>query len=147
MKKKVIISACLLGNRCRYDGKLKGVDAISKEYEGCEIISFCPEDPIFGTPRERINVYEIGGELRIITDETHKDVTFLLEEQIYSFLANNPDIDEIVLKSKSPSCGYKTTPVLDENKNIIKYGNGIAAQIFSKKYKNIVIKDENRFLE
>jgi uncharacterized protein YbbK (DUF523 family) len=48
-----------------------------------------------------------------------------------------------VLKSKSPSCGFKTTPILNEKREIIKYENGIAADIFLKKYKNIKIKDEN----
>lgn len=147
MRKKVIISACLLGKRCRYDGKLKGLDSISKEYEGYEIIPFCPEDPLFGTPRERINVQKINGDIRIITDETKKDVTSMLEEEINSFIAKNSDADEIVLKSKSPSCGYKTTLVLDKDKNIIEYGNGIAAEMFLKHYKGIAILDENRFIK
>ena len=76
-------------------------------------------------------------------DKKANDVALLLlEEEINNFIKNNLHVDEIILKSKSPSCGLGTTPILNEKKEIIKYGNGIAADIFSKKYTNIQIKDE-----
>jgi uncharacterized protein YbbK (DUF523 family) len=142
MKKKVIISACILGEFCRYDGKKKEVDAVIKAYKDYEIIPFCPEAPVFGTPRERINVVHLNGENRIITDQTNKDVTLKLKNEIDCFISKHPNPDAIVLKSKSPSCGYKTTPVLDKDKNIIRYANGIAVDMFLEKYENIIIKDE-----
>ncbi|MDF1877051.1 DUF523 domain-containing protein [Sulfurimonas sp. SAG-AH-194-L11] len=144
-RKKVIISACLLGERCRYDGKTKEVNAVIEAYKEYEIIPFCPEAPLFGTPRERINVIEVDGENRIITDETNIDVTESLEKEIHLFCSRYPKVDAIVLKSKSPSCGYKTTPILNKNKELIKVGDGIAAQIFQKYYKNITIQNELSF--
>ncbi|MDQ7044892.1 MAG: DUF523 domain-containing protein [Sulfurimonas sp.] len=145
-KKKVIISACLLGEYCRYDGKTKKVNEVLEAYRDYEIIPFCPESPLFGTPRERINVLEIGGQNRIITDVTNKDVTQVLEDEITSFIKNNPNVDAIVLKSKSPSCGLKTTPILNEKKETLHRGNGIAAEIFLKSYLNIDIRDENSLI-
>ncbi|MDH4944480.1 DUF523 domain-containing protein [Sulfurimonas sp. C5] len=145
MKKKVIISACLLGDFCRYDGKTKKFDSIINYFNKYEIIPFCPEAPLFGTPRERINVVEIDGKKRIITDETNKDVTALLTEEIEAFIKQNENVDAIVLKSKSPSCGYKTTPILDENKKILRNENGIAAEVFESHYKALKIKDELNF--
>jgi uncharacterized protein YbbK (DUF523 family) len=142
----VIISACLLGHRCRYDGKTKKTTEIVDAFEGHEIIPFCPEAPLFGTPRERISVVEIEGENHIITDETNKDVTKLLRDEISSFIKQNPHAKSIVLKSKSPSCGIATTPILDEKKQKIKLGNGIAGEMFLKSYQNIDIKDENSLL-
>jgi len=141
-RKKVIISACILGENCRYDGKTKEVSEILQKYKDYKIIPFCPEAPLFGTPRDRISVVKVNDENRIIVDPTCKDVTQLLEDEINSFIKNNLHVDEIILKSKSPSCGFGTTPILNEKKEIIKYGNGIAAEIFSKKYSNIQIKDE-----
>ena len=141
-KKKVIISACLLGAYCRYDGKTKQVNEVIEAYTDYEIIPFCPEAPLFGTPRERINIVRIDGKNRIITDETLIDVTKLLEDEIDLFITKNQIIDEIILKSKSPSCGLGTAPVLDNQKNIIAYEDGIAAKIFKKEYKGIDIKDE-----
>ncbi|WP_304545636.1 DUF523 domain-containing protein [Sulfurimonas microaerophilic] len=145
MRKKVIISACLLGEFCRYDGKTKKYDELLEYFKEYEIIPFCPEAPLFGTPRERINVMLIDGKKRIVTDETNKDVTQLLEDEILSFIEKNQDADAIVLKSKSPSCGYKTTPVLDQKKEILKYENGIAADLFQSHYKALKIKDELTF--
>jgi len=144
-KKKVIISACILGEYCRYDGKTKEINAVIEAYKEYEIIPFCPEAPLFGTPRERISVVEVHGENRIITDETQQDVTMHLEDEINSFIEKNLQVDAIVLKAKSPSCGYKSTPILNIKKEFIKYGSGIAAEIFSKKYIKIKIEDENSF--
>ncbi len=146
-KPKVIISACLLGHLCRYDGKTKKTTEIVEAFSEYEIIPFCPEAPLFGTPRERIGVVEIGGEHRIITDSTRKDVTKLLEDEINSFIYKNRDIQKIVLKSKSPSCGYKTTPILNEDRKTIKLGNGIAAELFLKGYSDLEIEDEFSILE
>ena len=140
--KKVIISACLLGEYCRYDGKTKEAKAVIEAFKDYEIIPFCPEAPLFGTPRERISVVEVDGEHRIITDETNVDVTWRLEKEIKSFIEKNSQIDEIVLKSKSPSCGYGTTPVFNTNGEHIEYDSGIAAKILKNHFKNINIKDE-----
>ena len=143
--KKVIISACLLGEYCRYDGKTKKLNEVFEAFKDYEIIPFCPEAPVFGTPRERINVVCIDGENRIITDKTSKDVTSLLKDEIHSFIEKNPCADAIVLKSKSPSCGLGTTPILNEKYEIGFLGNGIAASIFKQKY-TCKIEDELQYL-
>ncbi|MCW8895577.1 DUF523 domain-containing protein [Sulfurimonas sp.] len=140
------MSACLLGEYCRYDGKTKKEDEIIKAYKDYEIIPFCPEAPLFGTPRERISVVEIEGMHRIITDDSKKDVTELLEKAIKDFVKSNPHVDAIVLKSKSPSCGLGTTPVVDIKGKVLYLGNGIAAQIFQNEYTDIDIKDD-KFVE
>jgi len=143
VKKKVIVSKCLLGDVCRYDGKVKKSQEVCDALNEYDIIPFCPEDPLFGTPRERISVHKIANEHKIITDETNKDVTQQLKDEILSFLEINKDIKDAILKAKSPSCGYKTTPVLDEHKNVLYYGNGIAVDIFLEK--GLSIKDENSY--
>ena len=141
-KKKVIMSACLLGEICRYDGQSKEVMGMRERYKEYEIIPFCPEAPLFGTPRERINVIMSAENKIIMTNESNKNVTALLREEIESFCAKNTEVDAIVLKSKSPSCGYKTTPLLNEKKEVIGFGNGIAADIFLRKYPDINLHDE-----
>ncbi|MBU1217072.1 DUF523 domain-containing protein [bacterium] len=144
-KKKVIISACILGEYCRYDGETKMLNAVVTAFSDYEIIPFCPEAPLFGTPRERIDVVDVNGENRIITYETNKDVTELLREEIAAFIRANPNADRIVLKSKSPSCGYGTTPVLNEKKEPQKMGNGIAPSMFEKHYPRLKIESELDF--
>ena len=132
LRKKIIVSACLLGRRCRYDGVSKPALHVSEFYKDYEIIPFCPEEPVFGTPRERISVIEMADKsLQIITDESNRNVTNHLKFEILSFLKENSDVKEAILKSKSPSCGYGTTPILNAQKQHINMGNGIAAQMFS----------------
>ena len=141
----MVISACLLGEYCRYDGKTKEYKGIKELFKEYEIIPFCPEAPLFGTPRERISVVKMDEKNRVITDISKIDVTEKLENEIESFIEKNLSIDRIVLKSKSPSCGYKTTPILDKNGEKLYFGNGIAAEIFIKKYPKIAIQSENNF--
>jgi len=146
MKQKALVSACILGEYCRYDGKTKKLNAVIEALqEGYEIIPFCPEAPLFGTPRERINVVEKDGKLRIITDETNVDVTLRLEEEIERFLEKYSAFDRIILKSKSPSCGYKTTPVLNEAKEQLRLGSGIAATMIAERFPEIAIESELDF--
>jgi len=144
MKKKAIVSACLLGERCRYDGKTKELPEVVQKLQGYEIIPFCPEAPLFGTPRERINVVKVNGEERIITDETNIDVTKKLQEWIERFIQQHPHADLIVLKSKSPSCGNGTTPVLDGKKEVLYLGDGIGAKLLKRHY-GCAIVDELSF--
>lgn len=145
MKKKALVSACILGEYCRYDGKTKKLNAVVEALKEYEIIPFCPEAPLFGTPRERINVVKIDGQNRIVTDSTNIDVTLRLEDEIDRFLENNPNIERIILKSKSPSCGYKTTPVLNQNKEIIGIESGIAASMIAKAFPDIELESELGF--
>jgi len=142
MKKKVIVSACLLGHLCRYDGKTKKTTEVVDALSEYEIIPFCPEAPLFGTPRQRISVVEVEGKRRIITDETQKDVTELLRDEILHFIEENSQVDKIVLKSKSPSCGVGTTPILNMQREKIAQGNGIAGDIFLENFPNIELENE-----
>ena len=145
--KKVILSACLLGQNCRYDGKTKKVNEVVEAFKDYEIIPFCPEAPIFGTPRQRINIIQIGGQNRIITDETNEDVTKKLQDEINSFIKQNPHAEVIVLKSKSPSCGVGTTPILNEKKEIMAQGNRIATDMFLKQFPHAKISDETVYID
>lgn len=143
-KKKAIVSACLLGHLCRYDGKTKKTTEVVDALNGYEIIPFCPEAPLFGTPRERISVIKVDAQNKIITDKTNKDVTQALHDEIASFIEKNQDVSLIVLKSKSPSCGMGTTPILNQQRQKIALGDGIAADMIKKSYPNVKIVDENQ---
>ena len=142
MKKKVLISACLLGEYCRYDGATKIDNVVMEAFKDYEIIPFCPEAPVLGTPRERISVIFKDKQYRVITDETQKDVTALIKEQVELQVENHPDLEMIVLKSKSPSCGLGTTPILNEERRVLMYDDGIAASYLKEKYPTIKIIDE-----
>ena len=141
-KKKAIVSACLLGELVRYDGTTKINNEVIEALKEYEIIPFCPEDPVMGTPRERISVIKIDDDYKVITDNTNIEITTALKLQTQKMMEAHPDADIVVLKSKSPSCGLGTTPILDQTRKELKKGNGVAAELFSEKFAGRVF-DEN----
>ncbi len=100
---KILVSACLLGIGCRYDGAHKMDEAVTRLSEKYELVPFCPE--IYGglptprTPSERI------GDRVVMRDGT--DVTAQYEKGAREALSvcRLYGIKRAVLKSKSPSCG------------------------------------------
>jgi uncharacterized protein YbbK (DUF523 family) len=128
----------------RYDGATKIDNAVIEALKAYEIIPFCPEDPIMGTPRERISVVHVDDDYRVITDKSRIEVTSALKLQTQKMIEAHPDVDIIILKSKSPSCGLGTTPILNAAREEIKKGNGVAAQLFSERFPGKVF-DENSF--
>lgn len=87
----------------------------------------------------------LNEEKKIVTDQSNIDVTDMLEKEIRNFIKKNPYADLIILKSKSPSCGLGTTPILDVDKNILNYTNGLAADIFLENFDQNIIFDENSY--
>lgn len=137
------VSACLLGEACRYDAQSKGCAEILALKEEHTLIPFCPEAPVLGTPRGRISVVEKDGVRRLLRDDDGMDVTDAIMAVTEAFVRSHPNIDRAILKSKSPSCGFGTTPILDEDKDILRLGNGLAAEYMIER--GLQVRDENHF--
>ncbi len=114
-KSKILISACLLGEKCRYDHKIiKSEKALKLAGNFC-LVPVCPE--MLGglpAPRPRAEIESgdgsdvIDGRSRVLT-ATGDDVTkFFLDGAFKSLqVAVENRISHAVLKSRSPSCGVK----------------------------------------
>ena len=110
---KILISACLLGVNCRYDGgNSRDENAISL-HQSDELISVCPEEA-GGLPTPRPAVEIVGGDgndvldgkARVLTaDGVDKTEEFLKGAQFALELAQSQSATSVILKSKSPSCG------------------------------------------
>ncbi len=101
----ILVSACLLGEACRYDGKskeVKGIIELSKYYD---IIPICPE-VMGGLSIPRYPAEIVDG--RVINKKGN-DVTRNYEEGAYwsTVVAKEKNIKLAVLKENSPSCGVK----------------------------------------
>ena len=131
-KDKIIVSACLLGEYCRYDGQTKYDKELLKWLDDKEVIPFCPEDPLFGTPRPAISVVQDSDAFRLIRSSDHADIGQLIINETQRFIDKNPTVKWAVLKSKSPSCGFNTTPIYDKNGVEIAKGDGFAASLMKK---------------
>lgn len=112
-KPTILISACLIGVNCRYDGGncfRKETERLKEEYN---LIPFCPEEMAgLGTPRPRAEFHHGDGKETLkgtnkIIDENNKDVTdnFILGSRKVLELAKKHKPLKIILKEKSPSCG------------------------------------------
>ena len=108
-KPKILISACLLGENCKYNGG-NNADAIcagelAKLRQIYELIAVCPE--YLGglpTPREPAEICANG---RVLTKFSGCDVTreFLSGAQICADIARENGCKIAILKERSPSCG------------------------------------------
>ena len=103
MKPKLLVSACLLGTSCRYDGKAKKNEAVCALAERFELIPVCPEVlgglPTPRTPSERRGKRVVMRDGRDVTAEYRRGAERALE------LARREGAAAAVLKERSPSCG------------------------------------------
>lgn len=133
MSKKVLVSACLLGRNCRYDGGNKIDFALLDELEKCEIVAFCPEENVLGTPRETIDI--VDG--KVIGSKSGKDYTKKLQQQAHAIKKLYKSFDAIYLKSKSPSCALQSAKVYNKDEKLLgSNGMGVVAKELQKLYKN-----------
>lgn len=100
---KILVSACLLGVRCRYDGKSKPHPAVERLMEQHTLIPVCGEI-LGGLPTPRVSA-ERQGE-RVVTADG-RDVTAAYRrgaEEVLR-LAKRYGCKAAILKERSPSCG------------------------------------------
>lgn len=147
---KIGVSSCLIGNNVRYDGMNANDNFISKELsQYFELIPYCPETIIFGSPREAIRlVEETQGEIKVVTSTKNPvDVTKQLED-ISKQVAQEAYEDELcgfVLKSASPTCGLERVKVYKPlNAPSEKKGIGVFASELKKIYPYLPIEEEGR---
>ncbi len=112
---RVLVSACMVGRPCRFDGRDRKVDTLLEALgrEGVEVVSFCPEEAGgLGTPRPAAHLEGgdghavLDGRARVVTD-AGADVTaaFLLGARLAVERAKETGCAVAYLKERSPSCG------------------------------------------
>lgn len=106
---KVIVSACLIGENCKYNGKNNKNENIINFLKDKEVILVCPE--VMGglsTPRLKSEILANEKDLKVI-NESNEDVTdYFVKGAIKSLKkAIENDVKLAVLKEKSPSCGFR----------------------------------------
>lgn len=133
----ILVSACLLGLNCRFDGQSKTNKSLISSLRGTTFIPFCPEQlGGLATPRKRAWITEgdgkaiLAGKSKVI-DEAGNDVTtqFIRGAIEAEKLATLFGIKRAYLKSKSPSCGIGRIYC---NRNLAP-GNGVCATMLLEK--------------
>ncbi len=101
--KAILVSACLLGERCRYDGASKPCDAVLALREKYRLVPVCPE-VLGGLPTPRVPS-EICGDRVVMRDGTDVTQNYRDGAQRALEIARENGCAVAVLKERSPSCG------------------------------------------
>ncbi|MBU1277053.1 MAG: DUF523 domain-containing protein [Proteobacteria bacterium] len=114
----ILVSACLLGQRVRYDGRHCLREDVRELLAGEPVLALCPEVlGGLGTPRPparfvgacfgREGLDLLGGQARLV-DDTGRDVSraFARGARVVAGLCRQNGVRLAFLKDRSPSCGW-----------------------------------------
>ena len=125
-KEKILVSSCLLGLNCKYDGGNNYSNEIDDFLKNYDVTPICPEI-MGGLPTPRVASERLGD--KVIT-KNGKDVTEQYKKGAEEalFLAKKYNVKKALLKLRSPSCGSEkiydgtfTHTVID--------GDGVTAEL------------------
>jgi len=139
----ILVSACLVGINCKYNGGNNYNEKIFELVKKGEAIPICPEQ-LGGlqTPRIPSEIKIIDGKRHVINKEG-EDVTQNFEkgaEEVLE-LAKKLNIKKAILQPRSPSCGVGKIYSGNFNGELIK-GNGILAELFIKNGIEVFMPDD-----
>ena len=117
--KKIAISACLLGEKCRYDASDNRDERLLSKLKEVELIPFCPEDDAFGTPRPTMDLIETKEGHKAISNSSGEDLSSPVIQYAAAFFERHSDIDLFIGKDRSPSCGVCSARLYDHEKNLL----------------------------
>jgi len=148
---RIGISSCLLGHKVRYDGGHKHdrylTDTLGKYFEWVPV---CPEAELgLGTPRETIELVQLGDQVRLRTTETEIDLTGRMRsfaKRRVAALAKE-DICGYVLKKNSPSCGMERVKIHQPGGPARPSGRGLFAEALIERFPNLPVEEEGRLCD
>ena len=134
-----MVSACLLGENCKYNGGNNLSEKVMDFIKGHEVISVCPE-VLGGLSTPRLSSEIVDG---VVTASNGRsvDMEFRKGAQMGLSLAKENEVDLVILQSRSPSCGVKQIYDGTFSGNKIA-GQGIFARLLTENgYKIIDVED------
>lgn len=102
---KILVSACLLGQDCKYNGGNNYDPKVVEFLQGREVLPVCPEVLAgLGTPRTPVEIVD-----GIVTDRDGNCVDTQIRAAVREILEDirDEEIGCAILKSRSPTCGVK----------------------------------------
>ena len=98
---RVLVSACLLGENCKYNGGNNRNEKVIAFLQDKEVVPVCPER-ILGMPRTPMEI--VKGKL---INKEGVEVDQIVRQQVAAILQSLQDapVDMAILKSRSPTCG------------------------------------------
>ena len=124
-----MVSACLAGENCKYNGGNNRDEKVLKLMEGNDVITVCPEE-LGGLPTPRIPS-EIREGVVMTKDGRNVDAEFRAGARRCLELAEKEQPDLIILQPRSPSCGVKQRYDGSFSGKLID-GSGVTAELLMK---------------
>ena len=126
---KIAVSACLLGENCKYNGGNNYHEKLAEFLKGHEVIGVCPE-VLGGLPTPRNTSEIVDGVVRH-KDGTSVDREFRKGAEIALKMVEGMGAELVILQSRSPSCGVDTIYDGTFSKTLIS-GDGIFVQLLKE---------------
>lgn len=103
---RVAVSACLLGERCKYNGGSNRCPELIEALRGHEVVPVCPE-VLGGLPVPRPPAEIVAGEVRTRDGASVDDAYRLGSARSLRRIEDAGGCDLAVLQPRSPSCGVR----------------------------------------
>ena len=126
---KIAVSACLLGENCKYNGGNNYNEKLARFLEGHEVVGVCPE--VLGgltTPRPTSEI--VDGVVRH-KDGTSVDKEFRKGAEVSLKIVKETGAELVILQSRSPSCGIGTIYDGTFSKTLIS-GDGVFVKLLKE---------------
>lgn len=137
--KKILVSACLCGVNCKYNGGNNGSDLCQKLVDDGIAVMVCPEVD-GGLPTPRVPA-EIIGDKVINKDGVDVTKEYMKGANIALKIALDQDISLAILQARSPSCG--SSVIYDGTfTGTLKKGAGVTTQLLRENGIEVVTIDE-----
>ncbi len=143
---RIVVSRCLDLEACRYDGGIVAAPTIALLATHAELVDVCPEVAVgLGVPRDPIRIVRAGSEQRrLVQPRTGRDLTAAMEGFGASFESSAGEVDGVVLKARSPSCGIGDVKVFAsmEAEEPHSGGVGVFAEAWLRRATDVPVVDE-----
>ncbi|MBE9546582.1 MAG: DUF523 domain-containing protein [Proteobacteria bacterium] len=142
----ILVSACLLGVKCRYDGESRPDERLLEMASEVVFIPLCPEQ-LGGLSTPRIPARIVGGNgedvlnnLAKVIDSSDRDVTgqFINGAKEATRIAKLMRASVAIMKEKSPSCGVR---FIRKNDSTVE-GMGVTSALLMREGIQVISSDE-----
>ncbi len=154
---RIGVSACLLGERVRFDGGHKRNDFLVQTLGPLvEWVPVCPEVEFgLGTPRRTLRLVADGEQTRLIENparpggEPGSDYTEAMRAWARRRAAQleHENLSGYVLKKDSPSCGMERVKLYRSGATPTRGGRGLFAQALMSANPNLPVEEEGRLMD
>lgn len=144
---RLAVSACLAGQKVRFDGGHKQdhfVTQVAPQF--FEIVTFCPEVELgMGAPRPTIQLQRLDGRVRLVDSRNQeRDHTQAMQQFARERLGTLPPVHGFIVKKNSPSCGMERVPVINPSGMRERDGVGLFTQEILNQYPQVPVEEEGR---